>query len=146
MSRRGITDRAFLERVIEERDRLYIGKFESIENSTVLAAAAVDRRLEGMNEFRAQLNAQAGTFITRTEIDDKLAAVNVIRGELERRLQLLEQNKLNISSHDALEKRIQVMEKHGANIDGRMVTFGIGITLLTTLITTTVSIILHFIK
>jgi hypothetical protein len=42
-------------------------KTESIERATNIAKAEVDRRLEGMNEFREQLKEQTGTFITKEE-------------------------------------------------------------------------------
>jgi len=40
-------------------------KFLALEKSLTLARTDMDRRLEGMNEFRDQLNRQAATFVTR---------------------------------------------------------------------------------
>ena len=37
--------------------------------ATDLAKIDMDRRLEGMNQFRAQLEKQAGTFLTRDRFD-----------------------------------------------------------------------------
>ena len=42
-------------------------RFESNEKQIELAKQEMERRLEGMNEFRAQLSNQAGTFLSRTE-------------------------------------------------------------------------------
>ena len=42
-------------------------RFTSNEKEIRLAKEEMDRRLEGMNEFRAQLSNQAGTFLSRTE-------------------------------------------------------------------------------
>jgi hypothetical protein len=42
-------------------------RFESNEKQIELAKEEMERRLEGMNEFRAQLSSQAGTFLSRTE-------------------------------------------------------------------------------
>lgn len=52
-------------------------KFEALEKSIELSRASMEKRLEGMNEFREQLNKQAGTFITKTELD--LTLQNIIK-------------------------------------------------------------------
>ena len=44
---------------------------DSIEKSTNLAKEDMERRLEGMNEFRTQLKDQTATFINRGEYDTK---------------------------------------------------------------------------
>ena len=41
----------------------------ALEKATTVAAYGLDRRLEGMNEFRDQLRDQTSTFITRNEHD-----------------------------------------------------------------------------
>lgn len=40
---------------------------QNLEKATTLAAAQLEKRLEGMNEFRAQLKDQQGTFLMREE-------------------------------------------------------------------------------
>ena len=42
-------------------------RFEANEKQIELAKEDMERRLEGMNEFRAQLTAQANTFLSRPE-------------------------------------------------------------------------------
>ncbi len=42
-------------------------EFNSLERATQIAAANLEKRLEGMNEFRQQMKDQAGSFITRVE-------------------------------------------------------------------------------
>jgi len=42
-------------------------KLEEAEKALNMARQTLERRLEGMNEFRAQLKEQAGTFIIRSE-------------------------------------------------------------------------------
>ena len=44
-------------------------RLTSLERSRVEAVDAMERRLEGMNELRAQLDRQAGTFLTMKEHD-----------------------------------------------------------------------------
>ena len=40
-----------------------------------LARDGMEKRLEGMNEFREQLNRQAASFVTRQELDAKLESI-----------------------------------------------------------------------
>jgi hypothetical protein len=40
----------------------------ALEKATVLAARTLEKRLEGMNEFRDALKNQAGLFATRSEV------------------------------------------------------------------------------
>jgi hypothetical protein len=44
-------------------------RIDEIARVTALTAAAMDKRLEGMNEFREQLNTQAKSFYLRQEHD-----------------------------------------------------------------------------
>ena len=65
-------------------------KFRVIESQTEQARQTMDKRLEGMNEFRQTLSDQAGKFVTRTELDlildriksDKTASVSIILSAL----------------------------------------------------------------
>ena len=43
-------------------------RLKAAEFARELAVKDLDRRLEGMNEFRRQLDVQAETFVTRTEL------------------------------------------------------------------------------
>ena len=43
-------------------------RLKAAELARELAVKDLDRRLEGMNEFRRQLDVQAETFVTRTEL------------------------------------------------------------------------------
>ena len=51
-------------------------KFRVIEAQTKEARETMDKRLEGMNEFRTALSDQAGRFVTRTELDLILDRIN----------------------------------------------------------------------
>jgi cysteine sulfinate desulfinase/cysteine desulfurase-like protein len=44
-------------------------KLVALEKATEEAKSSLEKRLEGMNEFRAQLKDQTSTFITRVEFD-----------------------------------------------------------------------------
>lgn len=98
-----ISMREYIERVLDERDRLYGAKFvasevavsaaliaqkTSVDAALVAADRAVakadianEKRFDAVNKFRGQLNDQAKTFMPRTEttaliksIDDKVSA------------------------------------------------------------------------
>lgn len=47
----------------------------AIEHATATAAAAMEKRLDGMNEFRDTLKDQAGRFTTRDEVSLQLAPI-----------------------------------------------------------------------
>lgn len=47
-------------------------RIESVEKATMLAANTLERRLEGMNEFRDTLRDQASRFVTRDEMNVQL--------------------------------------------------------------------------
>ena len=51
-------------------------RITALEKATSLAATTMERRLDGMNEFRATLKDQAGRFITRDELNIQMLAIN----------------------------------------------------------------------
>ncbi|MBU1008416.1 hypothetical protein KKA53_05060 [Candidatus Dependentiae bacterium] len=50
-------------------------RIASVEQGIALARHELDRRLEGMNEFREQLNKQAASFVTREAVDLRFCAM-----------------------------------------------------------------------
>jgi len=50
-------------------------KFAAIEKAVILANAANEKRLDSVNEFRSQLDDQAKTFITRSELNAMLSGI-----------------------------------------------------------------------
>ena len=55
-------------------------RLAAVEKATDIAAKAMDRRLEGMNEFRDTLRDQASRFVTREEM---ASALEVIKADVE---------------------------------------------------------------
>lgn len=51
-------------------------RISDIDKSTKLAAETLEKRLEGMNEFRAQLEKQTGTFLTKENFESRLLLVD----------------------------------------------------------------------
>lgn len=60
---------AHLRTLMDERDRRYGERFDASQKAVEKATAALERRLEGMNEIRAAMSEQAATFLPRTEYD-----------------------------------------------------------------------------
>ncbi len=54
-------------------------KIEALEKATTLAKETMERRLEGMNEFRDALKDQNTTFITRAEYENLCKEVQELR-------------------------------------------------------------------
>ena len=54
-------------RKIEEKENLTSVKLEAMEKALQVAYREMERRIEGMNEFRAQLSSQGSTFFTKNE-------------------------------------------------------------------------------
>lgn len=51
-------------------------RIESINESTTLARNAMEKRLEGMNEFRDALKDQTNKFVTRQEMTDSMLRIS----------------------------------------------------------------------
>ena len=65
---------------MSERDEVTLrelleARLEATEKALGLARVELERRLEGMNEFREQLRDQAARFITRDEFDMRMDAM-----------------------------------------------------------------------
>lgn len=92
------SDREFhehLEQVRHENQLAFINSDKAIaaaltsqKEAVAKAEASVDKRLEGMNEFRKQLGDQAATFISRKEDDARQAEAHARIGSLTERIAL----------------------------------------------------------
>ena len=83
-----ISLREFIERILDERQR-----------ALDLASTELNRRLEGMNELRQQLDRQAGTFVTREYVDATIQRI---------------------------DSRISALQEYRANMEGRVWAIGAG--------------------
>ena len=97
---------------------------KSADTAIRLATDAMDARLEGMNEFRDQLNRQTHTFYTRTEADLKHEHFT---GKI-----------------DDLIKRVNAVELLKAEITGKVTTLAVVVTLYTTVLVALTGAILHY--
>jgi len=64
-------------------------EIKSMQRALDVARQELERRLEGMNEFREQLRSQANTFVIREAND-------VMNKEMERRVRIIETNRSNL--------------------------------------------------
>lgn len=88
---------------------------EQLSEQVKHAAAAIERRLEGMNELRGQLNSERGHFVSRDMLDQRNALQETRLAEIDRRFeQRLEEQ----------GKRVSDIERARANLDGRIATWG----------------------
>jgi hypothetical protein len=85
------------DQVLEERDTRYQQRFEATEKHTALgfgsaekaitkAEMATEKRFEGVNEFRAQLDMQQRTYMPRTEVAAMEVSVMNRLGGLEKQI------------------------------------------------------------
>ena len=64
----GVSGEAFSDRGVSLREYIDL-RIEHIVNSTELARLGMEKRLDGMNEFRDTLRDQAQLFVTKAELD-----------------------------------------------------------------------------
>ncbi len=97
------------------------------------AEQAVNERLEKMNEFRTQLDRQAATFVTKSELDSRFdRAVEAVR---------LAEVSVGLRS-SRQDERIDNLERYKDKTDGSLRTVWIGVTLLIA----AVQLLVHFLK
>jgi hypothetical protein len=88
----GITMKEYFNQRIDDLEDKLVLRFDSIDKALNLATGQMDKRLEGMNEFRDQLKDQAQHFLTRevyetackvtqTQIDDLRLSKATIEGK-----------------------------------------------------------------
>lgn len=70
-----VSVKEYLERRITDSEKNFETRIQALEKATTLAAMGMEKRLEGMNEFRASLKDQAATFATNTAVDMRLDTV-----------------------------------------------------------------------
>ena len=91
---------------------------EGQNKSIKTAKIEMDRRLEGMNEFRAQLEKQTGTFVDRNEMKLMATRTDERLSKLERSAEKWITNEIVSAKYD---KRIEELAAKKNNLDGKMV-------------------------
>jgi hypothetical protein len=94
-------------------------RIASIEKATIIANATMEKRLESMNEFRAQLKDQTITFITRTDHDNLVAKLDVGLKEVKDGIQKFISRAEYESQIEKLETEIKELQLSRANLEGK---------------------------
>ena len=130
-------------------------KISSLEKATTVAAGLMEKRLESMNEFRAQLKDQAGTFVPRNEYDNQQHRLNedvrilretrasseVSAAMLEKRLESMNEFRLQLkdqagtfftrNEHSAymtsVEKDLRILRESKATLEGKATSLSVNI-------------------
>jgi hypothetical protein len=63
----GVTLKEYVEARIDAMYHNFEVRIQALEKATTIASESMEKRLEGMNEFRSQLKDQSLTFFTRQE-------------------------------------------------------------------------------
>jgi hypothetical protein len=98
----------------------YAVRVDELDKASSMDRAQLDKRLDLMNEFRAQLRDQTVSYITRPESD---AVIGSISADL-KRLEIASTTKLDKTDHEKLEVRIKDAENRLATWDGRLWALG----------------------
>jgi len=110
----------------------HTGLHDSDARALQLAREDIERRLEGMNELRAQINGERGLYVTRDMLEGKLEGLDgkidsmtsTIRGEFRAQGDAV-RNEFRValekvsSEQAAQNRRLGELENRGANMDGR---------------------------
>lgn len=95
-------------------------QFGFISKSTDTATASLDKRLEGMNEFREQISDMSSKFITREDVESKIKymgdRMSVSEAAISNCISRQEMN----TQIGALGDRTSSLEKFSNNMQGRM--------------------------
>ena len=82
-------DRQYLERILDERDRMYDFRYHSQQEAIRMARQEMERRLEGLNELRREVTEDRGRFLSvekyeaeRRGIEDALDEAREFRGKV----------------------------------------------------------------
>lgn len=102
----------------------YVVRVDEIDKTSAIDRAQLEKRLETMNEFRAAMKDQAGTFVTRSEVDAFIAVRDADIKRIEIKLVDLVP-RVDIEGADArLDARLKSVETKLATWDGRLWALG----------------------
>jgi hypothetical protein len=111
-----------------DRDRLLDEKFRSRDKAVEVALSGMDRRLEGMNEFRAALNDLTKTLVSRTEYDtahrEIVHYVEQLRLDVTKlSAQFEEQSRVSSADRADITHRIDISTANRATLADQATTF-----------------------
>jgi chromosome segregation ATPase len=114
---------------LEQRFAQHNREHQMIQDAVAKAEQSVNVRLEGMNELRAQINSERGSYLSRAEYDAKHEALAHAVDALERSMIAKIDN-----AERTLASRIASLENAQANMAGRLWAVGVGLTIMVVVI------------
>ena len=120
MGKRLVTSRHFTVAESVSLKEYIESRIIAMDKALEVASAQLNQRLEGMNEFRAQLSGQAQTFLPREEYRIQHEALDA---------KLVAAQRLCLEKYEALEKRVQNTELLKADVQGRIWATAVVVTL-----------------
>src|SRR4030042_7116145 len=85
-----ISLKSFFERMLEEQEKRISLRFDSLDKALILNRSEMERRLEGLNQLRAEVVSDRGMFTVRDKCDDKHGELNIWRDTVNKKLTTLE--------------------------------------------------------
>jgi len=118
-----VTLKEYIESRMDEREKAHRSQLDNADRNLRLAADALREKLEHMNQFRAQIDAERALYVKRDQMDALLASRQVI----------VEQ----------LIARLEKLETWQANVMGRQIVFGGAVVVVSVLINTVLRLVGH---
>lgn len=107
-----VTLRHYIEQLFESYKTHHNREHQLIAENVEHVSRALDIRLEGMNEFRAQILHERGAMVTNDKFEAKITALDAT----------------SQAQHDAMRARIVMLETGVAALRAQMVALGASIT------------------
>jgi len=99
-----VTLKEYIESRMDEREKAHRSQLDNAERNLQLAADALREKLDGMNQFRHQIDAERALYTKRDDLDALV--------------------KLHNADIDRLSQRLEKLENWQANVTGRQIVFG----------------------
>ena len=113
----------YIESRMDEREKVHVAQLETSERSLELAASALREKLEGMNQFRHQIDNERALYVRRDGLD---ALVKMHNTDIER-----------------LTTRLEKLENWQSNVLGRQLIFGGAIIVISAIVTAALRLVGH---
>ena len=113
----------YIESRMDEREKSHRSQLDNAERNLQLAADALREKLEHMNQFRHQIDAERALYVKRDGLDALV--------------------KLHNTDIDRLAQRIEKLENWQANVLGRQLIFGGAVIVLAGIVTAVLRLVGH---
>jgi len=104
-----VTLKEYIESRMDEREKAHVAQIINAERSIELAADSLREKLDGMNQFRHQIDAERALYVQRPRLDELSKRHD---GDIQR-----------------LVERLEKLENWQSNVAGRQVVFGAAVVL-----------------